>query len=118
MAHRILHGRFVNAKGGKGNNYGNDLKMEHKVRNDKGILKGMCRDKTLQAVQRSTSPSFLLNEIVKQYDGNIAPELTAHTHACTCDDVRGMINIMSGKNPFDFNQEETLTAFLSFQQAC
>ena len=112
-----LIGQFVNAKGGKGNNYANDLKMEHIVRNDKGILKGMCRNKALKAVQRSTSPSFLLNEIVKQYDSNIAPESTAHTHGCTCDDVRERINIISGKNPFDFNQEETLTAFLSFQQA-
>ena len=91
--------------------------MEHKVITDKGILKGMCRNKTLKAVQRSTSPSVLLNEIVRQYDSNISPESTAHTHTCTCDDVREMINIISGKNPFDFNQEETLTAFLSFQQA-
>ncbi|XP_078365968.1 uncharacterized protein LOC144650183 isoform X2 [Oculina patagonica] len=31
MAHRILHGQFINAKGGNGNNYSNDLKMEHEV---------------------------------------------------------------------------------------
>lgn len=47
MAHRILHGQFVNAKGGHGNNYANDLKMEHKVRNNKDVLKGMCGNKTL-----------------------------------------------------------------------
>ena len=27
MAHRILHGQFVNPIGGDGNNYANDLKM-------------------------------------------------------------------------------------------
>lgn len=28
MSHRIVHGQFVNPKGGKGKNYANDLKME------------------------------------------------------------------------------------------
>lgn len=42
MAHRILHGQFVNPKGGHGKNYANDLKMEHEVRNNKSVLKGMC----------------------------------------------------------------------------
>lgn len=28
MSHRIIHGQFVNPKGGKGKNYANDLKME------------------------------------------------------------------------------------------
>ena len=86
--------------------------MEHIVRNDKGILKGMCRNKTLKAVQRSTS-SFLLNVIVKQYDSNIASESTSHTHACTCDDVREMINITSGKNPFDFQPGRNINSFPS-----
>lgn len=119
MAHRILHGQFVNAKGGKGNNYANDLKMEHIVRNDKGILKGMCGNKTLKAVQRSTASSFLLNEIVKQYDkvSNIAPESTSHTHACTCDDVRGMINIISGQKTFDFQPGRNINSFPSISKS-
>ena len=119
MAHRILHGQFVNAKGGKGNNYANDLKMEHIVRNDKGILKGMCGNKTLKAVQRSTASSFLLNEIVKQYDkvSNIAPESTSHTHACTCDDVREMINIISGQKTFDFQPGRNINSFPSISKS-
>ena len=39
MAHRILHGQFVNPKGGDGNNYANDLRMEHELKHDKGVLK-------------------------------------------------------------------------------
>ena len=45
MAHHILHGQFVNPKGGEGNE------------NDKGVLKAICGNKTLKAVQRSTSSS-------------------------------------------------------------
>lgn len=44
MAHHILHGQFVNEKGGA-----------DKVKTNKSILQGMCRNKTLTAVQRSTS---------------------------------------------------------------
>ena len=66
MAHRVLHGQFVNPKGGNGNNnYANDLKMEHEVRNDKAVLKGMCGNKTLKAVQRSTSCSYMLSKTIK-----------------------------------------------------
>ena len=42
MAHRIIHGQFVNPKGGEGNNYSNDLKMETMVKDHKVVLKGLC----------------------------------------------------------------------------
>ena len=35
MACRVLHGQFVNPSDGIGNNYAVDLKMEHKVTNNK-----------------------------------------------------------------------------------
>lgn len=88
MAHRVLHGQFVNPKGENGNNYANDLKMEHEVRNDKAVLKGMCGNKTLKAVQRSTSCSYMLSETKRQYDreSNIPPSQQAtlmHAHLMT-----------------------------------
>ena len=46
---QITHGQFA------GNNYANDLRMEMMVKDDKGILKGMCGNKTFKAVDRSTS---------------------------------------------------------------
>lgn len=119
MAHRILHGQFVNSKGGQGNNYANDLKMEHEVNNSKGILKGMCGNKTLKAVQRSSSSSFLLNEVAKQYDkqSNIAPESTSHTHACTSDDIREMIKVVRGQKPFEHQPGRTLNSFPSISKS-
>ena len=38
MAHRIIHGMFVNPKGGEGNNYQNDLQQEHIVKDHKVVL--------------------------------------------------------------------------------
>ena len=35
MAHTVLHGQFVNRKGGSGNNNANDLKMEHRSKTTK-----------------------------------------------------------------------------------
>ena len=119
MAHRILHGQFVNAKGGQGKNYANDLKMEHEVRNNKVVLKGMCGNKTFKAVQRSTSSSFLLNETAKQYDreSNLTPESTSHTHACTSDDIREMIEIINKQKPFEHQPGRTLRSFPSISKS-
>ena len=76
--------------------------MEHEVRNNKGVLKGMCGNKTLRAVQRSTSSSYMLNETSTQYDreSNLSPESTSHTHACTSDDIKEIIEPISTQNPF------------------
>lgn len=59
--------------------------MEHEERNDKAVLKGMCGNKTLKAVQRSTSCSYMLSETKRQYDreSNIPPSQQAtlmHAH--------------------------------------
>lgn len=40
----------MNVKGGYGNNYVNDFKMEYEVRNNKGVFKGMCGNKILRVV--------------------------------------------------------------------
>lgn len=119
MAHRILHGQFVNPKGGHGNNYANDLKMEHEVGNKKGVLKGMCGNKTLRAVQRSTSSSYMLNETSMQYDreSNISPESTSHTHACTFDDIKEMIELISTQNPFKHQPGRSLQSFPSISKS-
>ena len=39
MAHRVIHGMFVNPKGGDGKNYANDLKQEHLVKGNKVSVK-------------------------------------------------------------------------------
>ena len=119
MAHRVLHGQFVNPKGGNGNNYANDLKMEHEVRNDKAVLKGMCGNKTLKAVQRSTSCSYMLSETKRQYDreSNIPPESTSHTYACTSDDVKEMIDLISTKEPFTHQPGRILQSFPSISKS-
>ena len=93
MAHRIIHGQFVNAKGGPGNNYSNDLKMETLVKDHKVILKGLCGNKTLKAVQRSTNAVYGLKRVVETIDkeSDVTAASTKHTHASSTKIVEEMV---------------------------
>ncbi len=76
MAHRVIHGQFVNPSGGKGKNYANDLKQEHLVKCNKVILRGLCGNKTLKAVTRSTQSAYNVKKITVNFGNqtNIKPE--------------------------------------------
>ncbi len=113
MSHRAIHGQFVNPKGGHGNNYGNDLKMEHLICANKVVLKDLGSNKTLTAVQRYSKGAFGLKEFCNQYDSecNIPPELTKHTHACTTDDVRDMLAVIHRSEPFKHQPGRVLNSF-------
>lgn len=113
LAHRVIHGQFVNSKGGAGRNYANDLKMEHLVRHNKTILKGLCGNKTLKAVERCSKAAYGVKRIVNQFDtqSDIAPESTSHTHACTTDDVKDMIKVVHNCKPFQCHPGRSLYSF-------
>ena len=113
IAHRVLHGKFVNPKGGEGSNYANDLKMEHLVGDNKVSLRGLCGNKTLKAVQRCSAAAYGLKECCTQYcnEYDIHPESTKHTHACTTEDVKAMLAIMQQAKPFQYQRGRTLHSF-------
>ena len=101
-AHRVLHGQFVNPRGGEGKNYANDLKMEHCIQDNKQSMRAMRGNKTLKAVQRSSSSSYGQKEFCVHFNRecDIPPYSTRHTHACTTEDVRAMITIIQQTKPF------------------
>ena len=113
MAFRITHGQFVNVRGGAGNNYANDLRMEMMVKDDKGILKGMCGNKTLKAVDRSTSSAYGLKKIVHvvNSESGVPPDSTRHTTTSTQETVAEMIEILHAKRPFQRTAARTLKSF-------
>ncbi len=117
MAHRILHGQFVNEKGGAGNNCANDLRMEMLVKTNKNILRGMCGNKTLTAVQRSTSAAHGLDKIVKTFDEQcgVHADSTMHTDTSNKDDINEMITIIHAVKPFDYQPDRKM---LSFTNVC
>ena len=95
-AHRVLHGQFVNPRGGEGNNYANDLKMEHCIQDNKVLMRGMRANKTLKAVQRCSGSSYAQMQLCIQFDeqSKLPTESTSHTHACTTEAVKAMMNIL------------------------
>ncbi|CAB4010743.1 Hypothetical predicted protein [Paramuricea clavata] len=102
MAHRIIHGQFINGKGGSGNNYSNDLKMETLVKDRKVILKGLCGNKTLKAVQRSTNAVYGLKNVVEVVDkeSKVPSDSSKHTHASSTKIIQEMINVLERVKPF------------------
>ena len=114
MSHRIIHGQFVNPKGGDGKNYANDLKMEHIICDNKVVLGDLKANKTLTAVQRNSQAAYgVKTEFCNQYDRqcNIPPELSKHTHACTTDDVRDMLAVIHRGEPFKHLPGRKLNSF-------
>ena len=113
MAHQIVHGQFVNLRGGPGNNLANDLRMEMEIKDDKAILKKMCGNKTLKAVNRGTSSTYgmkLTSDLIDKESG-VSPDSTTHTHKCTKETVEEMITILQEKRPFQHQEGRTLKSF-------
>jgi len=61
----------------------------------------------------------MLNETSIQYDRecNISPESTSHTHACTSDDIKEMIELISTQNLFKHQPRRSLQSFLSISMS-
>ena len=113
MAHRIIHGMFVNPKGGEGNNYPNDLKQEHIVKDHKVILHDLRGNKTLNAVTRSTAASYSQHIIGDRIDeqSNISKDSTAHTYGDCKEDVKEIVNCLQKLKPFKFKPDRLHSAF-------
>jgi hypothetical protein len=106
-------------KGGAGGNVANDLKQEHIVQCNKRILKGLCGNKTLKAIQTGSSAAFGLQVTVDNFDAvsGIHKESTAHTHASRQDDEKEMINNLSTLQPFATKKEGVTAHFKRLQKA-
>ena len=104
MAHRVIHGQFVNRKGGQGNNYANDLKQEHIVKANKAVLRGLCGNKTLKAVTRSTKSAYCQKVIIDNLDkqNDIHKNSSSHTYGNCEEDVKDMIDTLRKLKPFQF----------------
>ena len=119
MAHRIIHGQFINSRRGAGNNYSNDLKMETLVKDHKVVLKGLCGNKTLQAVQRSTSATYRLKIMLEAIDkdSNVPPDSTKHTHASSTNIVQEMIKVLKKVKPFEEQPGRLMRSFTNISRS-
>ena len=113
VAHQIIHGQFVNWRGGEGKNVANDLKQEHFVKGHKTVLKDLVANKTLKAVERGTGASCGLKAISDNIDRecHIAPDYTLHTSLSKQEDEQEMIKLVHGRKPFVFTESRKHNSF-------
>lgn len=119
LAHRVIHGQFVNTKGGVGKNIANDLKMETMVKDHKGVLRELCGNKTLKAIQRATSASHGLKSIIDVIDqeSNVTPDSSHHTYASTTQLAKNMIEVLQKVKPFENQPGRKLLSFPNIEKS-
>ena len=82
LAHQVMWDRFVNTRGGRGNNIPCDLHNEHVNKLIKSVIANMGVNLTEKALQRSTRTVSTLHTLCKQFDkeSNV-PVTSAHTRS-------------------------------------
>ena len=67
------------------------------------MLKGLCGNKTIQAVQRSTNAVYGLKNVVKTVDkeSNVPPDSSKHTHANSTKIIQERVTVLKRVKPFN-----------------
>ena len=96
LAHQVKWDRFVNTRGGEGNNIPNDLYNEHVVKIVKKIICCMGPNLTEKALQTAARSVSGIHAICKQYDreSGVPVQTTAHSTRSDAGDVNKVINIV------------------------
>ena len=100
LAHQVVWNRFVNTKGGIGNNIQMDLYNEHMVKVIKKIVTNMGPNLTEKALQRAARSVTTLELVCTQYDKETAvpPVTTAHSTVSNEVDVKKVTNAVLSKD--------------------
>ena len=83
------------------------------VKDHKKVLRGLCGNKTLKAVQRATSASHRLKIITETIDreSKVPPDSTQHTHANTEKLVEKMVSVLRNVKPFEVTPGRNFVSF-------
>jgi len=77
LAHQVMWDRFVNTRGGMGNNIPCDLYNEHVVKLIKNIITNMGVNLTEKALQRAARSVSTMNTLCQQFDREITAAIVA-----------------------------------------
>eukprot|EP00794_Sanderia_malayensis_P016282 gene16282-17920_t len=102
MAEKVKWGKFVNWKGGKGNNIENDLAQEISIKMAKDLIKGMGANKTLNAITMQTKAVSGILDIISNFDQclNVQKSSSNHSRKGSKDDEIKMISDLQSIRPF------------------
>ena len=96
LAHQVTWNRFVNVRGGAGNNIPCDLFNEHVNKLLKHIVRNMGSNLTETALQRAARSITTLNQICGTFDAEsgVPFRTTAHSTRSDRDDVKKVVSIV------------------------
>ena len=94
LAHQVTWNRFVNVRGGAGNNIPCDLFNEHVNKLLKHIIRNMGSNLTESALQRAARSVTTLHQICETFDvqSGVPCTMTAHSTRSDKDDVKKVVN--------------------------
>ena len=87
--------------------------MEIMVKDHKVISKGLCGNKTLKVVQRSTNAVYGLKNVTESIDkeSNVPPDSTKHSHASSTKIIHKMNSVLQQVKPFSKRSGRVLRSF-------
>lgn len=96
LAYQVKWGRFVNTRGGKGNNIPCDLFNEHLNKLFKEIIQNMDPNLTDKAMKRAARSVSALHEFIRIFDEqtHIPATSSAHTSRSDEDDVTQVVSVL------------------------
>ena len=108
LAHQVKWHRFVNTKGGPGNNIPCDLHNEHVNKLIKGIIGNMGSNLTEGALQHAVHAVSTLDAIGKKFDveSDVAATTTAHSTKSDDSDVKKVVSVLLRERILEKSKEE------------
>ena len=105
LAHQAKWDRFVNSKGGQGNNIPTDLYNEHIVKLLKNVITTMGSNLTTQGLQRAARSVSSVFAVSKQYDkeSGVPVISTAHSTASDAYDVSKVVAVVLKEELLEMN---------------
>lgn len=96
LAHQVTWNRFVNVRGGAGNNIPCDLYNEHVNKELKKLIQNMGSNVTESALQRAARCVTTLHQVCRNFDvqSGVACRTTAHSTKSDSADVNKVVSIV------------------------
>ena len=113
MAHKLKWGKFINTRGGQGNNIPCDLRVEHAVRNMKGLFSSIGGKLDSSNADRVVKAHNNIQRIINNFDQqcDVGSQSSSHKTLSSDMDIDAMVNDLLRAKVFTFSAGREHKAF-------